>query len=76
VSTQVEITTPCGACGGLRRPSARWRRFKDGSHHIEARCSACNSFLMWAPQTTAWRTLAGPVAVGGQRHLFGEPDHE
>ena len=55
--------------------SESWRTFKDGTRHIEVRCTRCNAFLGWKKQTqaavdsleqTERRSDAGSVAVSNE----------
>lgn len=45
------LPVPCSACKSTLIPVQRWRRFDDGTEHLEARCSACDQFIQYVKQT-------------------------
>jgi hypothetical protein len=47
-STQAD--SPCRRCGS-RCVSLRWKRFADGTRHIEEKCLTCLRWRGWARQT-------------------------
>jgi hypothetical protein len=56
-------TFPCPRCERDVSPRLAWRVFRDGSTHLEARCTRCGGWLRWLPQVEPWLTAALPAEV-------------